>query len=141
MESLVKEITTYCFRSGEEFDVAMRKLITATEKKWTELQETIACVRKGIERYPPVNKEKFKDIGLIFSDLVEHFIDGLKKGLTRQEVVDYLADIDDEPDKDLSPRQYGEQLGWGKCGRPYKPWRCSYIPSFKRNLPYQKRAG
>ena len=44
-------------------------------------------------------------------------------------------------DRSLSPREYGEQLGWGKCGRPYKPWRCSYIPSFKRNLPYQKRAG
>ncbi len=42
-------------------------------------------------------------------------------------------------DDDLSPRQYGEQLSWGKHGRPYKAHTYPYIAVFKRNLPYQRR--
>lgn len=109
--------------------------------------------------YDAIRNIMMDSVRLIFPDLVEsvriveeQLTRAIKKlneavkvvaeafqAFARQEVVDYLADIDDEPDKDLSPRQYGERLSWGKHGRPYKPWRCSYIPLFKRNLPYQRR--
>ena len=44
-------------------------------------------------------------------------------------------------DSSLSPREYGERLSWGSRGHRYKSRNYPYIPSFKRNLPYQKRAG
>lgn len=44
-------------------------------------------------------------------------------------------------DRNLSPREYGERLSWGSRGHRYKSRNYPYIPLFKRNLPYQKRAG
>lgn len=82
--------------------------------------------------------EKFTETVEAADGKIRSFVD---KDLSIQEVDEHLLLSEKvyDPEIDLSPRKYGEQLSWGKRGRPYKFSSCVCIIPFKRNLPYQRR--
>lgn len=108
---------------------------------WVE--ELIACARRFTETmqmaadvWSKVCSDAYDVIHNIFgSPKYELLFDILYARFTG-DIIEKGAYIGDDA---LSPRQYGERLSWGKRGRPYRLYAYSYIATFKRNLPYQRR--
>lgn len=102
----------------DAFPKAMQELILKAVKVWQELDAAFAKLSEIVERE------------CIVCSIVKAGLGGF---------IEENAYIGDESER-LSPREYGERLSWGRRGRPYKLCKQTYIPIFKRNLPYHRRA-
>lgn len=123
MESWEREIDAVRFLP-ELVDIWVKHLMIGCEEACRIMERLYAEAARFCESIEPI-------VGAI-RDLVE-------KDISIEERVDYISEKAYDFDIDLSPRQYGERLSWGKQGRPYKSSYYSYVAVFKRNLPYQRR--
>lgn len=97
----------------------------------------------GCEEACRIMERLYAEAAARFCESIEPIVgairDLVEKGISIEEMVDCISEKAYDSDIDLSPRQCGERLSWGKQGHPYKSSYHPYVAAFKRNLPYQRR--
>lgn len=109
-------------------------------KQYIDLYET---AYEGLVQFMKATVEAYREFDRAMTRVAEVAASYIvpEPGESLEDALERFVKENDSFEEEQAPRQYGERLSWGRRRRPYQCGKYNYMEVFKRNLPYQRRAG
>ncbi len=121
-----------------DIDIArVTEKLSAAVKKYIDLYET---VYEELALFMKAVVEPCREFDRAMTRVAASYIVP-EPGESLEDALERFVKENHSFEEELTPRQYGERLSWGRRRRPYQCGKYNYMEVFKRNLPYQRRAG